>query len=76
MAMIGNTLGQEICDAICDPSAPPEVRAKVLELWQKIGTAIVKHIQTNAEVPPGIAVETAGTAAKQSGATSAPGKVT
>lgn len=74
--MIGNTLGQEICDVICDPSAPPEVRAKVLELWQKIGTVIVTHIQKNAEVPPGIAVETKGSPAAQAGETTAPGKVT
>ena len=56
MAMNGNTLGQEIAAAIMHSGASPDVQAKVIELWQKISTVIVNHIQTNAEVPLGINV--------------------
>ena len=70
--MNGNGLGTEIANAIISADAPPEVKAEVIKLWQKIGSAIVSHIQTNAQVPQGIAVTTpAGP-----GATSAPGSVT
>jgi len=76
MALNGDMLGTEIANAIIDSRAPPEVKVKVIELWQKIGGAIVSHITTNAEIPAGIAVSTAGSAAAQTGATTAPGKVT
>ena len=69
MALNGDLLGTEIANAIMNASAPPEVKAQVIELWQKIGGAIVKHITTNAVIPAGIAVSTSGGA----GATSAPG---
>jgi predicted KAP-like P-loop ATPase len=68
MAMNGDQMGQEIADAIMNTAAPPDVQAQVVGLWQKIAGAIVKHIQNNAEVPPGIAVSTGG-------ATSAAGEV-
>jgi hypothetical protein len=71
--MNGNLMGQEVVDAICHSDAPPEVRKEVLALWQKICTAIVTHIQTNAVIPPGIDVKTADTI---NGATTGPGKVT
>jgi hypothetical protein len=58
MAMNGSWLGQEIYNAIISASAPPEVQEQVLQLWQKIGAAIVAHITTNSEAPPGIAVST------------------
>jgi hypothetical protein len=76
MAMNGNGLGQEIANAITASNATPEAKAAVLALWQKIGTAIVNHITTNAVVPAGISVSTTGTAAAQSGSTNGPGKVT
>jgi predicted HAD superfamily phosphohydrolase len=72
MAMNGNTLGQEIADVITASNASSEAKAQVLELWQKIGNAIVKHIIANAEVPAGISVATSGGAGK----TDSPGKVT
>jgi hypothetical protein len=72
MAMDGSKLGKEIAAEIMNTSAPADVKAQVIALWEKIGTAIVSHIVDNAEVPPGIAVSTpAGP-----GATSASGKVT
>ena len=76
MAMDGNALGLAITDAIMNMEAPMEVQVKVIEMWQKIGCAIVEHIQTNAVVPAGIAVSTAGSSTAQTGSTTAPGKVT
>ena len=72
MAMNGNAMGQEVAAAIMNSGAPPEVQAAVIELWKKICTVIVTHIQDNAEVPPGITVSTP----VGPGATSAPGSVT
>jgi len=76
MAMDGNQLGKEITAAIIHSGAPPEVQAEVLKLWQKIGTAIVSHIVTNAVIPAGIPVKTEGTAVSQAGQTTGTGKVT
>jgi len=76
MAMDGNKLGLEITDAIMNMNAPMEVQVKVIELWQKIGCAIVDHITTNGVIPAGISVSTTGSAASQTGATTAPGKIT
>ena len=58
MGMDGNKLGQEIADAITHSEAPDEAKAEVLKLWQKVGNAIVNHIQKNARVQPGINVDT------------------
>lgn len=72
MAMDGNAMGTAVTNAIIHADAPPEAKAEVLKLWQKICTEIVNHIVQNAEVPAGISVATSGGA----GATSGPGKVT
>ena len=72
MAMDGNQLGQEITNAIMNTSAPADVKAQILDLWQKIGTCIVDHITTNGIVPPGIPVSTP----VGPGATSGPGSIT
>jgi hypothetical protein len=58
MAMNGTLLGKEIADAITHSQASAEAKAAVLELWQKIGNAIVNHITTNAVIPSGISVTT------------------
>ena len=58
MPMNGNRLGNEIFDVIVHPNATPEAQTAVKELWQKIGNAIVRHIQNNAEVLSGISVST------------------
>jgi len=76
MAMNGNAMGTAVANAIIHSSAPPEVKAEVISLWQKICTEIVNHITTNGEVPAGIPVQTQGTAAAQAGQTSGPGKIT
>jgi len=60
MAMNGNDLGTEIAEAIMNSDIPTEVKEEVEKLWKKIGTAIVNHIQENAEIPAGIAVSTSG----------------
>jgi len=76
MPMNGNAMGTAVANAIIHSDAPPEVKAEVIKLWQTICSEIVGHIQTNAEVPAGIKVETSGGPTNQTGATSAPGKVT
>jgi hypothetical protein len=43
---------------------------------EAIAEAVIQHIQLFAQVSPGIAVATAGTAAAQTGATTAPGLIT
>jgi len=68
-------MGTAVANAIIHSDAPPEVKAAVVQLWQKVCTEIVKHIAANAEVPAGISVSTTGSATAQTGATSAPGKV-
>jgi hypothetical protein len=75
MAMDGNQLGMEITNAIMNQAAPPDVKVNVLQLWQKIGTAIVEHIQDNGQVLPGIPVSTTGSPSAQSGATTGPGNI-
>jgi len=76
MAMNGNAMGTAVANAIIHSDAPPDVKAEVIALWQKICNEIVNHIVQNAEVPAGIKVETSGGPTNQTGATSAPGKVT
>ena len=75
MAMNGNILGAELALIITAPDAPPFMQDQILELWQKIATTIVMHIQTQALVNPGIPVATAGSAAAQTGATTGPGTI-
>jgi predicted KAP-like P-loop ATPase len=58
--MDGNAMGEEIAVAIMPKDTPPEVRAAVIALWGKIGTAIADHIKKNAIIPSGIAVSTSG----------------
>jgi hypothetical protein len=41
-----------------------------------IAEAVIEHITAFAVIPPGIAVATAGSAAAQTGATTAPGAIT
>jgi len=75
MAMNGNTMGQEVATAIMNSEATPEAKAAATELWQKICTAIVNHITTNAVVPAGITVATSGGPTSQTGSTTATGSV-
>jgi hypothetical protein len=72
MAMNGDQLGVEITNEIMNMDAPPDVKVKVLALWQKISNCIVDHITDNGQVPPGIPVSTP----VGPGATSGPGSIT
>ena len=76
MAMNGTAMGTAVANAIIHSDAPPEVKAEVVKLWQKVCAEIVNHITANAEVPAGISVTTSGSASAQTGSTTAPGKVT
>jgi hypothetical protein len=77
--MNGQTLGDVIYNLITNAPPPSTDRAQlksdINKLWQDIAQAIVAHIQQNAvvTVQPGITVTTTGTAAAQSGATTAHG---
>lgn len=64
MAMNGPQLGDEIVQFIMSPEAPAHMQEQITELWEKIGTVIVKHIQDNAvvTVDRGIAVDCGGLA--------------
>ena len=75
MAMDGTTLGDEIAGIITSPDAPPDMVAQIKAQWEKIGMAIVNHIQQNAQVQAGIPVSTAGSATAQTGATTGPGQI-
>jgi len=73
MPMNGNQLGSEIANIIIASDAPPDVRDMLISQWQRIGTAIVSHIQNNAMVPMGIAVQVS--TGSGTGATTASGTV-
>lgn len=80
MAMSGDRLGDAIKAAI-DAMSEAD-RANRTKLFRAIGGAIVSEIATHArvtvaaDVPAGIPVATAGTAAAQTGATTAPSVAT
>jgi hypothetical protein len=78
MALSGDILAKAIVDAIIDPKASAEARTKVEDVWKKIANNIVDHIKANAvvTVAAGISVATTGSAAAQTGATTAPGSGT
>jgi hypothetical protein len=71
----GEALGDKIADLIIASEASAEARQEITELWENIGKTIVDHFISNAEleVEPGISVSTTGTAAAQTGATTAKG---
>jgi hypothetical protein len=71
----GASLGDKIAALIIAPDAPPEARQRIIMLWENIGETIVAHFISNTEldVNSGIAVSTTGSAAAQSGATTAKG---
>lgn len=75
MAMNGTDLGDAIAKIITSPSAPPDMVESIKAQWEKIGAAIVKHIQDNAEVLSGIPVSTSGGPSAQTGQTTDKGKI-
>lgn len=58
MAMDGTKLGKAIAAAILDPTAGASAKADCEAIWIKISNEIVKHIQTEAKVQPGITTKT------------------
>jgi hypothetical protein len=78
MALSGDILAKSIVDAIIDPNASADAKAKVDAIWSKIAHEIVDHFKKNAEVTvaAGIAVSTTGSATAQAGATTASGSGT
>ena len=75
MAMDGDVLGKAIADAVVDSGASAEGKAQCTAFWKKVAAEIVSHIQGNAQVNSGIPVSTTGSAAAQTGATTAPGTI-
>lgn len=75
MAMDGTTLGDEIAGIITSSDAPPAMVSQIKAQWEKIGMAIVNHIQQNAEVQAGIPVSTSGSPTAQTGATTGAGQI-
>jgi hypothetical protein len=71
VAGTGKVLGDKIAAEIISPDAPPEMRVKIIALWESIGDIIVDHFVENTEtfVEPGIPVSTTGTETAQSGET-------
>ncbi len=74
----GTGLAAAIATATMTPPTPPFTSENSLQQWcNLLAAAIVTHIVTNASVTvsvvAGIPVTTAGTAAAQTGATTAPG---
>lgn len=70
MAMSGAVLGAAIAAKVSDT---PEAIAISTVMWEKIASVIVEHIQSNAQVLPGIVVTTdpvSGT-----GSTTGPGMI-
>lgn len=73
MPLNSSTLATQITNAITGLSA--QDKESVQTIWNAIAQQIVLHIQANAivTVAAGIPVSTAGSAAAQTGATTAPG---
>jgi hypothetical protein len=71
----GAALGDKIAARITAADAPADAKAAIKALWEGIGEDIVSHFieNTEVEIKAGIPVATAGSAAKQEGATTAPG---
>jgi hypothetical protein len=74
----GTGLAKEIYDDLVgkfdiDPSLAPNPQQSLADLANSIASVVIAHFQSNAQVPAGIAVATTGTAAAQTGATTAPG---
>ena len=75
LAGTGSELGRKIAAKIIAPDAGADARAAIIALWEGIGDVIVDHVvsKTGLNVDAGIPVATTGTAAAQTGATTAPG---
>lgn len=77
MPMNGSAMGAAVVEAIqtIDPNMTEDQISQLNSSWAAICGAIVTYIQANGEVAPGIAVATTGSAAAQTGVTTAPGTI-
>lgn len=75
MAMNKDVLGKAIAAAILDPSADAIAKKACEDIWIKISDEIIKHIQNNAQVQPGIKVTTPFSPTPLEGVTSGPGVI-
>jgi hypothetical protein len=74
MAMDGDVLGEAVANVLIKKSTIPPTPAMVTNIqqfWKDVCNEHVKHIQNNAEVPPGITLNAGG----YSGSTTGAGKV-
>lgn len=73
MAMNPQALGAALASAVkaeaSKDGASPET------IWTAVATEIISHIQTNAQVLPGIALSGSGAMGAVTGATTAPGQI-
>lgn len=73
MAMDATVLGKALAKAVKDEAAKDG--ADPDKIWTAVAKEIITHIQTNAQVLPGIALSAAGAAGAVTGATTAPGQI-
>jgi len=77
MAMNKTTLGTAIANKIMDSEAPQDIKDAITASWIDIAEIIINHIKTaTITVATGIPVSTTGTAAVQTGATTATASAT
>jgi hypothetical protein len=76
MPMNPTLLGQQIITAVQYASDVPLLDDTSKAIYNAIAAAVIAHIQTNAQIPPGIPVATAGSPTAQTGATTGPGTIT
>lgn len=73
MAMDGDAMGKAISAAV--QAAAKKDGANPDTVWIAAANEIVKHIQGNAQVLPGIALTASGSMGAVTGATTAPGTI-
>ena len=77
MAMNKAALGKAIADLIVDANAPADMKTKITKQWTDIAGAIIDEVKkATITVAAGIPVSTTGSAAAQTGATTATGSAT
>ena len=79
MAMSKDVLGLALAQVVIDAASTPPSGTQLANIKQfctDVADAVITHIQTMAQVSPGIPVATAGGPAAQTGATTGPGTIT
>lgn len=73
MAMDATVLGKALATAVKAEAAKDG--ADPDKIWTAVAKEIITHIQTNAQVLPGIALSAVGATGAVTGATTAPGQI-